>query len=431
MVSNFLARGKKILTAPQESILSAASVIMVMIVAAQTLGFVKERVLLHFFEPERYALFIAAFRLPDMVFEVLAYGAFSAAFIPVFTKALKKDGEAWEIAQRVVNIGLIIFIPLAIIFGIWAEEFYRIVAPGYDEAAIRQIASIARILFATQGIFIVSYVVTGVLESLRRFLVPALAPLLYNLGIIVGTVFLTPSLGIYAPAVGALIGALAHLGIQIPLAMRLGFRFGKKVAPNEGVRELGKLALPRVLELSFLQVLKTAELFFASLISTASLTYLYLANKLYVFPITLIAVSLSKAAFPTLARYVDDDEKFAGTFLSALYQMLFLILPMATMLIVFRVPVVRLLFGTRIFDWEATVQTGFVLSAFAIGIPFQAVLTLITRAFYARHDTRTPVTMSMIDVILTIAIEIPLVIILKLPVWSLALANKFGTFCAD
>src|SRR3990170_6458546 len=118
-------KGKKFFLSPQSSVLSAATIIMLMVVASRVLGLVRQRVLAHFFTPDELSLFFAAFRLPDLVFEVLVFGTFSSAFIPVFTKSLKEDeNKAWEIASYVVNIGLIIFIPLALIFSFSASHLY-------------------------------------------------------------------------------------------------------------------------------------------------------------------------------------------------------------------------------------------------------------------------------------------------------------------
>lgn len=429
MVHNLVNKGKKIFLAPQSSILSAAVVIMLMIVVAQVFGVVRQWTVLRFLGKEGYSLYLAGFRLPDLVFEVFSFGAFSSAFIPIFTKYLKNDErEAWDIAARVINVAMSIFFVCAIVFGLFALQFYSVVTPGFSEQQVKTVSSVARILFAAQGLFIVSYVITGVLESLRRFFVPALAPIFYNLGIILGTMFLSNEFGLYAPAIGAVIGAFAHLGIQLPLAFKLGFRFSLTIKPNRGVIEIGKLAAPRLVELTFLQVLKTTELFFSSLISIASYAYLNLASSLGNVPTMLFGVSLAKAALVSLSHQ-DDDERFKNTFLATLYQMMFFIIPVAVMLMVLRIPVVRLVFGTsESLDWEATVQTGLVLSAFALGIPFQAALALLSRAFYAKHNTKLPVIISIVDVVLTIILQILFILVWHLPVWSIALANTLASF---
>ena len=396
MVTKIFSHGKRILFAPQASILSAASVIMLMVVFSRILGLIRQRVLLSYFLPEDLSLFFAAFRLPDLVFEVLTLGALSSAFIPVFTSYLKKDEkEAWQIASRIMNLGLLIFVGVAFIFSFSSEWMYGIVAAGFEPHEAARIAGFARILFAAQGFFLASYVITGDLESMRMFFVPAMAPLLYNLGIIFGTVVLNSRFGLYAPAIGVVIGAFLHFLIQLPFAYRLGFRFTLSFKPDRGVREIAKLAGPRVVELGVLQLSKTVELYLASLISTAAYTYFTLANAVQMLPVGVFGVSLAKAAFPSLTREANEPQEFKRILLTTLYQVFFLIMPLTTILIVLRVPVVRLLFGTDIFGWKATVQTGFVLSAFAIGVPAQASVMLLNRAFYALHDTRTPMAISL------------------------------------
>lgn len=429
MVNKIISAGKKIFTSSQDSVLSAATLIMIMVIASRVLGLIRQRVLAHFFIADELSLFFAAFRLPDLVFEVLVFGTFSSAFIPVFTRSLKKGkNKAWETAGIIVNLGLVIFLIFSFVLGFHAKPIYELLAPGYSGSSRQTIVELSRILFAAQGFFVVSYVLTGVLESLRRFLVPALAPLFYNLGIILGTYFLAPKFGLTAPAIGVVIGAFTHFLIQLPLARKLGFRFTLNIKPTEEVKKIAKLAAPRVIETAFLQVSKIAELFFSSLISTASYTYYTFGNTLQLLPVGLFGTSIAKAALPTLARLDDDNNKFKKTLLSALYDMAFFIIPVATVLFVLRTPLVRLIYGTDIFSWEATIQTGYVVSAFSVGVVFQAAAALLARSFYALHDTKTPVFVSISSLLLVIITDYIFIKILGIDVWGLAAAYSMGSF---
>ncbi len=427
-MKDLIARGKKIFNAQQNTVLSAASLIMIMIVASRVLGLIRQRVLANFFAPGDLSLFFAAFRLPDTIFEVLVFGTFSSAFIPVFTKALK-DGEkrAWEIAGKVVTIGLLIFATAAIVLAIFAPQIYTVIAPGFGDAETIKIANLARILFAAQGFFVISYVLTGVLESLRRFLVPALAPLFYNFGIIIGTIILSPSLGLMGPAVGVVIGALAHFLIQYPLSRKLGFRFVWNLRADSGVKSVGALALPRVIDLAFDQVGKTTELFLSSIISQASYAYYTFANTLQLLPVTLFGTSLAKAVLPLLSRADGNLKEYRRILRVAVFQAIFFTLPLSAALIVLRIPMVRLVYGTKIFDWEATVQTGMVLSVYAIGVVSQTLMSILARAFFALHDTKTPVKVSFIGLGLLIVGDLILVKGFGLPVWALAASFSFST----
>ena len=425
----FFQKGQKLLTSPQNSVMSAAAVIMLMIVVSRILGLVRQRILAHFFVPTDLSLFFAAFRLPDLVFEVLVFGTFSSAFIPVFTRAIKDDEKkAWDTASYVVNIGILVFVVFGLLLGFGAPQMYGVLTPGFTAEDQAKIVSLTRVLFAAQGFFVVSYVLTGVLESLRRFLIPALAPLFYNLGIIVGTVFLSKQFGLNGPVYGVVLGAFAHFAIQLPLAYKMGFRFKNKILFTPEVRRIGKLALPRVIEVSFLQVSKMVELFFSSLISKAAYTYFTFGNSLQLLPVGIFGTSIAKAALPSLATYADDHENFKKVLFSALYDMAFFVIPISTLLIVLRVPIVRLVYGTDIFTWEATIQTGYVLSAFAIGVFFQSAAALLARSFYALHDTRTPVVISILSIILIVIFDYVFVSVFKTGVWGLALSFTIGSF---
>lgn len=428
MVNKIIAKGKKLLTGPQATILSAATIIMLMIVASRFLGLVRQRTLAHFFTPNDISLFFAAFRLPDTIFEVLVFGTFSSAFIPVFTKAIGKDkNNAWQLASTVSNIGLLVFIALALVVSFSAKGLYGIIAPGYSQVERDQIVQLTKVLFTAQGFFVLSYVLTGVLESMRRFLVPALAPLFYNLGIILGIVFLTHNFGLLAPAIGVLIGALSHFLIQLPLAVKLGYRVTTSFVIDKNVKKIGRLAAPRILELSFNQVVKGVELYLASFISTAAYAYYYLGNSIQLIPVGIFGTSVAKAALPTLSSQSENIDKFRKSLWNSLYQIVFLVTPVATILIVLRIPIVRLIYGTEIFDWESTVQTGLVVSAFAVGVVFQASIALLARAFYALHDTKTPVAVSVVAMIIIVFFNFALVRGLGLPVWGLAAAFSLGS----
>ncbi len=427
-MKDLIAKGKKIFNAQQNTVLSAASLIMMMIVASRVLGLIRQRILANYFAPGDLSLFFAAFRLPDTIFEVLVFGTFSSAFIPVFTKALREgERRAWEIAGRVVTIGLLIFASAAIILALFAPQIYSVIAPGFGDTETIKIAGLARILFAAQGFFVISYVLTGVLESLRRFLVPALAPLFYNFGIIIGTIILSPYFGLMGPAIGVVIGAFAHFLIQYPLSRKLGFRFAWDLKPDPGVKSVGELALPRVVDLAFDQVGKTTELFLSSLISQASYAYYTFANTLQLLPVTLFGTSLAKAVLPLLSRADGNTKEYRRILLTAVFQAMFFTLPLSATLIVLRIPMVRLVYGTRIFDWEATVQTGMVLSVYAVGVVSQTLMSILARAFFALHDTKTPVKVSFIGLGLLIAGDFLLVKGLGLPVWALAASFSFST----
>ena len=409
----------------QTSILSAAAIIMVMLALSRMLGLVRNRVLAHFFSAEELSLYFAAFRLPEVVFEILVFGSLSSAFIPTFSAYLsrQKEKQAWYIAAVCLNLALLIFCLISLLVFIFGGSIYRVIAAGFSPEELEQIVPLMRILLVVQVFFVISYFLTGVLESLQRFIVPAIAPLFYNFGIILGAVFLYENLGLYAPVVGALVGAFLHFSVQLPFALKMGFRPIWKIdLGHYGVRKIMRLAFPRMIELSFLQIGKLSHLFLASLVSTAAYTYFTFADSLQILPVSLFGASIAKASLPALAKEATKKDKssFKRIFLSSFNEILFLVVPFSVFLAVLRIPVVRLVFGSARYTWSSTIETSHALSAFSIGIFAEAIIYLLSRAFYALHDTVTPVRISVVTIIINILLSFIFVLGLQWPIWSLA-----------
>jgi len=431
MWKNLLKNGSNLLTRQQKNIFSAAAVIMLMVSASRILGLVRNRVLAHFFTAEALSVYFAAFRLPETIFEILIFGTLASAFIPTFTSYLSKnqEKEAWYVANSAINITLTFFLFLAIFLLIFSNSLYKLLAPGFSSSQVELTARLARVLLLAQAFFILSYFLTAVLESFQRFLIPALSPLFYNLGIILGTIFLAKKFEIYGPIIGAVIGACFHFLIQIPLAFHLGFRPHFTFDFNHpGVKKIGKLAIPRILELSFLQISKGAELFLASLVSSGAYTYYTFANSLQLLPVSLFGTSIAKAALPSLSyQAAGGKEEFKKTFYSLFRQVVFLTLPLSVFLTALRIPLIRLAFGAANFTWGSTVQTALTLSAFCLGITPQSLIYLLTRVFYALHNTEFPVKISILAMSFNILLGAIFILILKLPTWSLALAFSLAS----
>ncbi|KRT67776.1 MAG: integral membrane protein MviN, virulence factor [candidate division WWE3 bacterium CSP1-7] len=422
-------KARDFLFSRQVDILSAAVVLSGSILVSRVLGLVRDRALAHYFFGNDISIYFAAFRLPDTLFDVLIMGALSSAFIPTFISYIsrRKEAEGWRVAGIAVNLALLLFLGLAVLVFVFARPFSAVVAPGFNPAEITQMAQLTRVLLLTQGLFVISSFLTGILKSYQRFLVPALAPVFYNLSIILGIVFLSKTLGIYAPAWGAVIGALLHLVIQLPLAVKLGFRpVGSLDFRHPGVRRIIKLAAPRVLDLLSNQLLKASDLFLASLITTPSYGYLTFAFHLGMLPVSLFGFALADATLPALSHRAGKREEFRETFFTTFRQIIFLILPAAAALAVLRIPLVRLAFGAARSTWDSTVLTGYALSLFAIGILGQALTTYFVRAFYALSDTLTPMKVEMTNVVLNISLSAYAILVLGLPVWGLAASFAFS-----
>lgn len=404
---------------------------MATMILSKILGLIRDRLLAHVFSPEKIDIFWAAFRLPDLIFQIVILGALSVAFIPVFTEHLESKGkeDAFEMAGAVLNVFLTIFIAVTILIYIFARPIIdNFIAPGFDPERQAQTVSLTRVILFGQAILVLGSFFIGIAQSFQRFIVPALAPIFYNLGIILGIVFLSKGFGITGAAYGVVIGAFLHAAVQLPMVWSMGFRIKWPLRFfNPGVKEIMRLMSVRTLGLAAEQVNETVGLALASLAPVVgSVTYLTFAQHLQVVPIGLFGATLAQAALPILSseRARGRIEEFKITILTTLHQILFLALPAAAILIVIRIPVVRLIFGASQFDWTATVLTGATLAYLSVGLAAQAISLLIVRGFYALKDTRTPVAVSLIVVALNIVLSLYMIVILKLDVWSIGLANS-------
>lgn len=436
MVRNLLQNGKVIFLRRQTNILSAAFVIMVTVLVSRLLGLLRDRLLAgRFFSGSEWQLdvYFAAFRLPDMIFQLLVIGALSAAFIPVFSEYLEKDkNEAHLVASSIINIVLTFFILLGLLIFVFAPQLCKLIAPSFSPEKIALMSSLTRLMLFAQAFFCVSNFLTGVIQSNQRFLVPALAPIAYNLGIIFGIIFLTPSFGIYGPTFGVVIGALLHFLVQLPLALKLGFSYIPTAweFSHPGVKEIVRLMLPRTLALAISQIESTVAVFLATSLTAGSLTIFYFAQHLMNLPVGIFGATIGQAALPTLSQNTakKDWEEFKKTFLSSFFQILYLVLPASAILLILRVPAVRLAFGAKNFPWQATILTGKTLAFFSIAIFSQSIIQVLVRGFYALRNTKTPLAIGAVGVAINVSLSVLLTFRLGFGVLGLALACSIASF---
>lgn len=428
MVKNLFS----LLAARQTSILSGATVLMVTVAASKILGLIRDRLLAHNFTPNETSLFLAAFRLPDLMFQLLIFGAVSVAFIPVFTDLLEHDGqkEAFKFASDILNVVLVIFSLASLVVIIFVHPLTSLVVPGFSQEQKQLTAQLTQIIMLGQILLVIGSFFAGIAQAHQRFIIPALAAVFYNIGIILGIIFLVPFWGIFGPSLGVIIGAVMHVLIQMPLVSSLGFKYRLNVnLISAGIREMLRLMSVRTIGVAVEQINETVGIILASLISASSVTFLTFAQHLQTVPIGLFGATLAQAALPVLSLETAKKEEasFKSTLLTTMHQIMFLSLPAAAILIVLRIPAVRLVFGASQFDWTATVLTGKTLALLSIGLVAQSVVLLLVRGFYALKDTKTPVIVSIITVALNIVLSIIFVTILHLEIWSLGLSYSVAT----
>lgn len=433
MVKSDFKASKSLLFKTQNTILSAAFILAVMYGVSAVLSLIRTRILAHYFgADEVLGIFYTADRIPSFVFTLLISGTLSSIFIPIFTSLYKEDSwGAWKTTSNIISIVVLLFLALGAIAFVFAPTLITIISVGqFDTSQIALGANLMRIMLFAQLLLIFSSFVSSILQSLRIFFVTALAPIAYNLGMILGIVFLVSKYGIYAPAIGVVIGAGLHLLVQVPVLFSSGFKYEFTIDfKDSSLIEIIKLLPPRV----FNAIIAQSSLFInnalAILVSTSSVVILRFADQLQNFPVQFFGASIALAALPTLSyENTDNKERFKETFIVSFHQMMFLVIPASVILLVLRVPVVRLVFGAERFPWEATIQTSYALAFYAIGIFAQSAVLLISRAFYALKDTFTPVKSSLVGLFVGVVSAILFITVFEFGVWSVALGFTLGVF---
>lgn len=398
------ARFSSLLHHRQKSILSATVVLAVTFALSALLGFLRTRFL--------YAAFFkccvldldvynAAFRIPDLIFKLLVTGALSASFIPVFSSYLHKNkSEAYRMASSVINLLMIVFIILSVIAAIFTPELSRLIAKGFTPYQIGLMSELTRYLLIAQLFFLISNFLTAILQVKQTFLVPALSPLVYNLVIIVSIFTLAPRFGIHGVVYGTIVGAFLHMLIQIPSIFHVGFKYFKIVSLKiAGVKEIIRLMIPRTLSLGLAEIENTVTLFFASTLAAGSISLLNLALQIIYLPSRIFGTTIGQASLPILSKNIAKNQlkTFRYTVRKTMLQSLYIALPIAVIILVNRLAIVRIAFGSRQFPWTATLITARTLAYMTPAIVCQAVIQILIRSFYALHDTKTPLRISAIS----------------------------------
>lgn len=426
---------KKLFGQKINSIAVAAVLVATSSLVSRLLGILRDRILAsHFGASEQLDIYYAAFRIPDLLFNLIVLGALSAGFIPIFSGLVKnftnpkkadENLPAWQLANNVINLlslFLIVFSVLGVVFAPW---IIKIITPGFSSEAQQTTVSLTRIMFLSPIFLGISGVLGGILQSFRRFLIYSFAPILYNLGIIIGAIWFSDIFGLAGLAWGVVLGAFLHLIIQIPAVKILGFNYSLKFDfKDKNTRKIGKLMVPRTLSLAITQIDLLVTTVIASSLAGGSLAIFSLANNLQSFPVGVFGISFAIAAFPALSQNAADKEKLEATFSSTLRQIFFFVVPATVLLITLRAQIIRVIFGAGQFGWQDTILTMNTLAFFSISLFAQASIPLMVRVFYARHDSKTPFYLGMF----TVAADIILCLILSktMGVTGLALAYSIS-----
>lgn len=410
MVQKLLSKSQEIFNRKSSSILSAATIIGASYLASALLGLVRNHLLVARFFGGLAAdldVYFAAFVVPDTIFQLFVVGAVSAAFIPIYQEYFAKSKEdAHHLANAALTLVGAFFFVFSLLIVIFARPIAGMLAH-YPAEQLDLMANLIRIMSIGQMLFTLSSFLTGVLQSHRRFLIPALAPLLYNIGTILGIYFLSSRFGIYSAAIGVVLGAFLHMAIQLPAAGLLGYWPKIVIDPKHpGVKTMIRLMPPRALALGLDQIERWVAVNLTSFLAVGSLSIFNFARQLYVLPISLFGVSLSQASFPALSEeaLLEDKTKFKNTLSKSILQIFFFALPASVLVLVLRIPLVRIAFGAKSFPWEATLLTARSLAFLTIAIAPQAVTNTLTRALHAMKDTKTSLVIGFITMVVFVGL---------------------------
>ncbi|MEI6666321.1 MAG: murein biosynthesis integral membrane protein MurJ [Chloroflexota bacterium] len=415
-LGRFLQQGTR-----SQSVFAAAGIVAFGFVASRLLGLLRSVAIAHAFgtDPQLSAYWVA-FRLPDLVFQVLAGATLSAAFIPTFSRVRMRNGEqaAWRLASDVLNLVSIATTVMAVIAFVLAPVIVPWLAPGLGNSTgraleLRQLAvNLTRLMLLSPIMFGVSGMVTGILNARQHFFAPALAPLIYNLSIIAGALLLARPFGVRGLAAGVVIGSVGHLLVQLPALRTVGMRWAPSIDLNSpGVREVARLMGPRVIGLAAAQLNFIIVVFFASFVSDEAISALTYAFLIAMLPVGIIGMAISTAVFPTLAQQVaaQQMETMRDSLSRSLRLILFLSIPASVGLMLLAWPVVRITLQRGAFDGHSTDLVAAAVIWYAIAVFAHSGIEILSRGFYAVADTRTPVALAVLAVIVNAALSAALV----------------------
>lgn len=411
-------------------ILRASLIVMGAYIIAKPIGLVRQAIIAHTFGTSpAYDAFVAASNFPELLFTLISGGALFAAFLPVFTGYLargERDG-AWKLASATLNAVLLLTTLLALVGTTLAPWIARLAAPGFSDDNLRLTASLIRVILISTVVFSASGIVMGTLNAHQHFLLPAIAPILYDLGLVAGAFFLAPRIGVYGLAWGAVAGSLLHLGVQVPGLIRLGARWTATLDLHDpGLRRVAELMVPRALGLGVVQINFVVTYALASLLGEGSVSALRFGWMLMQVPETIIGTAIATAAFPTLSEQAARGtlDGLRQTMSSTLRAILALTIPAAVGLVMLGRPLIRLMFERGSFDAASTQAVMWALQFYAIGLIGHATLEVVARTFFAQQDTRTPLGVALGAMLVNVALSLALM--RPLGHGGLALANSLA-----
>ncbi len=379
---------------------------------SRVLGWVRSVVITTTFGLAPLDPFNAAFRIPDLIFQLVAAGALSSALIPTIATLLARDetDRAWRVVSAVTNLMLVALAILAGSLVVLAPVVVPLITPGFDAAQSAKTVELTRIMLLSPILLALGSVATSVLNARGRFAASVLAPIVYNLAIIGGAVFLSGPLGVDGLAIGVVTGSACHLLVQLrPLFSGVGFRYAPRLALDDPeTRRTILLLVPRAIGLGGAQLQLLAATTIGSGLGAGAITAFQVAFTVFQIPIGVIGVPLGIVALPALSQRIASGavDEYVSLVARSLRLMAFVMIPLTLFGIIVATPVMTLLFGYGRMTAGEVGRTAAVLAAFLVALPSESAIVVLARAFYALRDTRTPVAAALLAVVISIAISV-------------------------
>jgi len=389
-----------------------AGMISGMIFLSRLLGLVRETIVGRFFERVETDSFFAAFIIPDFMYYLLVGGALSAAFIPLFSGYLarKEEKEGWLMTSTFLNVTIIFLAVFTILGMVFARRLAPLVAYDFRGAQLDLLVDLMRMMFPAVFFTALAGLMGGVLQSYRRFFIPALGPVIYNIGIILGAFYLGPHFGIKGMAFGVVLGAMANFFTQAVYVGKStsGYDPFYINTRHAGFRKMLVLMLPALIGLSATQFNNWVTIAMASGLTEGSITALRFGQRLVLLPLGIFAMAISTAFFPTLARFTAQKkwEEFKNNVALGIRAILFITIPSGVGFILLRYEIIRLIFEYEKFTPQHTEMTAYALLFYSLGLFAHGAIQILPRGFYALKDTVTPVKITVFTVALSILLNL-------------------------
>jgi putative peptidoglycan lipid II flippase len=404
--------------------------VMLLLLITKILGFLKLRTIAQLFGvSHELDIFWAAFTIPDMLFMLLVAGSINAAIIPTLSEVFRKEGKdsldkffnhlMAIISSLLIFIALLLFIFTPQLTTLLMEsealqnflQFGQRIEPGDFDLFV----SLTRIMMLSPILLGISSLVTGYLQVRKQFFITSLAPLFYNLAMIVGSVVLVAGfdMGVEGIAISAVLGSLLHLLVQVPkfkeyfdTRLRFGIVHLIEGLKHKKIIQAVRLAVPRTIAILGEQINTVVNTLISFSLAAGALSAYKFAVSLHLFPINIIGSAIAQVALPNLEESCDDEDKYRKVLNSSIQKVLFLVLPIVSVLIVLRLPIVRLTYGVGAFDWRATILTAWCLLLLSFSVIGQSIDQILLRAFYAIKETWLPLIAVTVGIIVNIVCAI-------------------------